>query len=63
MPEVLEAVRRNYFLCADFSGPRLFLHRERYRDRSDIQSKCALRDVLVQREGLVDPPRDRFAVR
>jgi hypothetical protein len=47
VPEVAEAVRRNYFLCADLGGRRLFLHRERYGDQADVRSSCALRDVLV----------------
>jgi hypothetical protein len=49
VPEVVEAVRRSYFLCLDTGGPRLFLHRERYGNRPEIARWCALRDVLVQR--------------
>jgi hypothetical protein len=63
VPEIAEAVRRNYFLCADFRGPRLFLNRELYRGRADIVSGCALRDVLVQRPDSADRPRHQLAVR
>jgi hypothetical protein len=40
-PEVADAVRRNYFPCAEFHGARLFLHRSHYRDRADILPWCA----------------------
>jgi hypothetical protein len=63
VPEIAEAVRRNYFLCADFRGPRLFLNREHYRGRAEIESRCALRDVLVQRRGSRDRARPQLAVR
>jgi hypothetical protein len=42
VPEIAEAVRRNYFPCAEFQGARLFLLREHYRDRADILPWCAM---------------------
>jgi len=42
VPEVANAVRRNYFPCAEFQGARLFLHRKHYRDRADILPWCAM---------------------
>ena len=41
VPEVAEAVRRNYFLCAELPGTRLYLRRERYQARAGIQDWCA----------------------
>jgi hypothetical protein len=41
VPEVAEAVRRNYFLCNEFEGARLYLHRKRYEARAEIQTWCA----------------------
>jgi hypothetical protein len=43
VPEVAEAVRRNYFLCAELSATRLYLQRERYRARAEIPAWCASR--------------------
>jgi hypothetical protein len=40
-PEVGEAVRRNYFPCAEFPGARLFLLRTRYQGRKEIEDWCA----------------------
>jgi hypothetical protein len=40
VPEVAEAVRRNYFLCAEFQGARLFLQRKRYEPDPKIQAWC-----------------------
>jgi hypothetical protein len=40
VPEVAEAVRRNYFLCAEFQGARLFLQRKRYQSDPKIQAWC-----------------------
>ena len=37
IPEVAEAVRRNYFPCAEFPGARLFLLRTRYEGRTEIR--------------------------
>ena len=41
VPEVAEAVRRNYFLCNQFEGARLYLQRKRYEARAEIQAWCA----------------------
>jgi hypothetical protein len=41
VPEVADAVRRNYFLCNELEGARIFLHRERYRNRADVLPWCA----------------------
>jgi hypothetical protein len=41
VPEVADAVHRNYFLCNEVEGARLFLHRERYLNRADILPWCA----------------------
>jgi hypothetical protein len=41
VPEVGEAVRRNYFACAEFPGARLFLLRTRYEGRKEIEDLCA----------------------
>ena len=41
IPEVGEAVRRNYFPCAEFPGARLFLLRTRYEGRKEIEDLCA----------------------
>jgi hypothetical protein len=41
VPEIADAVRRNYFLCNELEGARIFLHRERYRNRADILPWCA----------------------
>jgi hypothetical protein len=41
VPEVAEAVGRNYFLCAELPGTRLYLHRKRYQARAGIQDWCA----------------------
>jgi hypothetical protein len=40
VPEVAEAVRRNYFLCAELSGSRLYLHRDRYPMQEEIRALC-----------------------
>ena len=40
VPEVADAVRRNYFLCAEFQGARLFLSRKRYQPDPKIQAWC-----------------------
>jgi hypothetical protein len=63
VPEVAEAVQRHYFLCADFRGPRLFLRRERYAGRKDVQSSCARRSLLGQRPAPVARPPGPFLVR
>jgi hypothetical protein len=41
VPEVAEAVRRDYFPCAQFQGASLYLHRKRYEGRAEIQAWCA----------------------
>ncbi len=41
VPEIADAVRRNYFPCAEFQGARLYLHRKRYEGRPKIQAWCA----------------------
>ena len=41
VPEIADAVRRNYFRCAEFPGARLYLHRQRYLARAAIRSWCA----------------------
>jgi hypothetical protein len=41
VPEVAEAVRRNYFLCAELPGARLYLQRRRYEARAEIRAWCA----------------------
>ena len=41
VPEVAEAVRRNYFLCAELPGARLFLNRKRYQTQPGITAWCA----------------------
>jgi hypothetical protein len=40
VPEVADAVRRNYFLCAEFQGARLYLERRRYQPDPKIQAWC-----------------------
>jgi hypothetical protein len=40
-PEIAEAVRRNYFRCAEFPGARLYLNRDRYQARAEIRKWCA----------------------
>jgi hypothetical protein len=40
VPEVAEAVRRNYFLCAELPGARLYLQRRRYEARAEIRAWC-----------------------
>ena len=39
-PEIEEAVRRRYFLCADLPGARLYLNRKTYDARAGIRSWC-----------------------
>jgi hypothetical protein len=41
VPEIADAVRRNYFLCAEFPGARLYLHRERSKRVAAILDWCA----------------------
>jgi len=41
VPEIADAVRRNYFPCAEFSGARLYLQRKKYAARAEIRSWCA----------------------
>ena len=41
VPEVADAVRRNYFPCAEFRGARLYLERKRYGDSAEIHAWCA----------------------
>jgi hypothetical protein len=40
-PEVADAVRRNYFPCAEFPGARIYLLRKRYQGRAEIAGWCA----------------------
>jgi hypothetical protein len=40
VPEIADAVRRNYFPCAGIPGARLYLHRKWYGNRPNIQAWC-----------------------
>jgi hypothetical protein len=40
-PQVADAVRRNYFPCAEFEGARLFLSRLRFENDPEIRAWCA----------------------